>query len=140
MAGVGIGSRRGFTLVEIVIVIVVAGLLMGIAAPRFTRMRNSLRLDTAARTLAADLRRAQTEAIKRNKTIVVAKVNDSTYSMTDVGNRLLASGGPQFTAAAMTVSFASFGPPVGGGATFTINYAGSTKTVTVNASGLVTVQ
>jgi type IV fimbrial biogenesis protein FimT len=140
MAGTRIMSRRGFTLVEIVIVIVVAGLLMGIAAPRFTRMRNSLRLDTAARTLAADLRRAQTEAIKRNKTIVVAKVSDSTYSMTDVGNRLLASGGPQFDAAAMTVSFASFGPPVGGGATFTINYAGSTKTVTVNASGLVTVQ
>jgi hypothetical protein len=38
------------------------------------------------------------------------------------------------------VSLASFGPPVGGGATFTINYAGSTKTVTVGANGLVSVQ
>jgi prepilin-type N-terminal cleavage/methylation domain-containing protein len=132
-------SRRGFTLVEIVIVIVVAGLLMGIAAPRFTTMRNRYRLDAGARQLAGELRRAQTEAIKRNKTIVVAKVNDSTFSMTDVGNRFLESG-VKFTAPAMTVSMASFGPPVGGTATFTVTYAGSTKTVTVGTNGLVTVQ
>jgi prepilin-type N-terminal cleavage/methylation domain-containing protein len=132
-------SRQGFTLVEAVIVIVVAGLLLGIAVPRFTTMRNNYRLDAGARQLAGELRRAQTEAIKRNKTIVVAKVNDSTFSMTDVGNRFLESG-VKFTAPAMTVSLASFGPPVGGGSTFTINYAGRTKTVTVGANGLVSVQ
>ena len=139
MAGASIRSRRGFTMVEALIVIVVAGLMMGIAAPRFTTMRNNLRLDSGARQLAGDLRRAQTEAIKRNKTIVVAKVNDSTYSMTDVGNRFLESG-VKFTAPAMTVSMASFGPPVGGGATFTVTYAARTKTVTVNATGMVSVQ
>jgi type IV fimbrial biogenesis protein FimT len=139
MAGALIRSRRGFTLVEIVIVIVVAGLLMGIAAPRFTTMRNRYRLDAGARQLAGELRRAQTEAVKRNKTIVVAKVNDSTFSMTDVGNRFLESG-VKFTAPAMTVSMASFGPPVGGGATFTVTYSGSTKTVTVGNNGLVSVQ
>ena len=132
-------SRQGFTLVEAVIVIVVAGLLLGIAAPRFTTMRNNYRLDSGARRLAGELRRAQTEAIKRNKTIVVAKVNDSTYSMTDVGNRYLESG-VKFTAPAMTVSMASFGPPVGGGATFTVTYSARTKTVTVGANGLVSVQ
>jgi prepilin-type N-terminal cleavage/methylation domain-containing protein len=139
MARAGTRSRRGFTLVEALTVIVVAGLLLAIAAPRFTAMRNGLLLDTAARQLAGDLRRAQTEAIKRNQTVVVAKVNDSIYSITSVGNRKLESG-VQFAAAAMTVSLASFGPPVGGGATFTVNYAGRTKTVTVGANGLVTVQ
>jgi prepilin-type N-terminal cleavage/methylation domain-containing protein len=139
MAGAVTKSRQGFTLVEAVIVIVVAGLLLGIAAPRFTTMRNNLRLDTAANQLAGDLRRAQTEAIKRNQTVVVAKVNDSTYSITAIGNRMFESG-PRFTAAAMTVSLASFGPPVGGGSTFTINYAGRTKTVRVGANGLVSVQ
>jgi prepilin-type N-terminal cleavage/methylation domain-containing protein len=140
MARVVTTGRRGFTLVEAALVIVVAGLLLGIAAPRFTTMRNSIRLDTAAQQLAGDLRRAQTEAIKRNQTVVVAKVNDSTYSITAVGNRMFESRGPRFTAPAMTVSFASFGPPVGGGATFTINYAARTKTVTVGANGLVSVQ
>jgi prepilin-type N-terminal cleavage/methylation domain-containing protein len=139
MARSGIRSRRGFTLVEALTVIVVAGLLLGIAAPRFTTMRNRYRLDAGARQLAGELRRAQTEAIKRNKTIVVAKVNDSTFSMTDVGNRFLESG-VKFTAPAMTVSMASFGPPVGGGATFTVTYSGSTKTVTVGNNGLVSVQ
>jgi prepilin-type N-terminal cleavage/methylation domain-containing protein len=139
MAPAIIRSRRGFTLVEITIAIVVAGLLLGIAAPRFTTMRNRYRLDTGARGLAGDLRRAQTEAIKRNQTIIVAKVNDSTYSMTAVGNRYLESG-VKFTAPAMTVSMASFGPPVGGGATFTVTYSALTKTVTVGANGLVTVQ
>jgi hypothetical protein len=45
-----------------------------------------------------------------------------------------------FDVAAMTVSFASFGPPIGGGTTFTLTCAGRTKTVTVGANGLVTVQ
>jgi prepilin-type N-terminal cleavage/methylation domain-containing protein len=139
MARAGTRSRQGFTLVEAAIVIVVAGLLMGIAIPRFAAMRNGIRLDTAAHQLAGDLRRAQTEAIKRNQTVVVAKVNDSTYSITAIGNRMFESG-PRFTAAAMTVSLASFGPPVGGGSTFTINYAGRTKTVRVGANGLVSVQ
>lgn len=133
------GSRRGFTLVETALVVVVMGLMLAIAAPRFTAMRNGLRLDTAAYQLAGDLRRAQVEAIKRNQTIVVAKTDDSTYSITNIGNRRFETG-VVFGAPAMTVSLASFGPPVGGGAAFTITRAGRTKTVTVGANGLVTVQ
>ena len=132
-------AQGGFTLVEVAMVVVVAGLLVGMLAPRFTQMRAGLRLDAAAHQVAGDLRRAQVEAVKRNQTIVVAKTNDSTYSITTIGNRRLETG-VVFAAAAMTVSMASFGPPIGGGATFTINHAGRTKTVTVGANGLITVQ
>jgi type IV fimbrial biogenesis protein FimT len=132
-------ARRGFTLVETALVVVVAGLLLAVAAPRFTQMRAGLRLQTAANQVAGDLRRAQVEAIKRNQTIVVAKTNDSTYSITTIGNRTLETG-VVFDAAAMTVSMASFGPPIGGGAIFTVSHAGRTRTVTVGANGLVTVQ
>jgi hypothetical protein len=110
-------------------------------------MRTGYTIDTAAYQLAGDLRRAQVEAVKRNLTVTVAKTSSTAYSMTYIvggvaqtmANRTFEPG-IQFGAAAMTVSFASFGPPVGGGATFTITYAGRTKTVTVGANGLVTVQ
>jgi prepilin-type N-terminal cleavage/methylation domain-containing protein len=132
-------SRRGFTLVETVMVVMLMGLMLAIAAPRFTAMRNGLRIDTAAYQLAGDLRRAQVEAIKLNQTVTVAKTAATTYSITNIGNRTFEPG-IQFAAAAMTVSFASFGPPIGGGAAFVLNFAGRTKTVTVGANGLVTVQ
>ncbi len=146
MAADRMGSRRGFTLVETALVVVIMGLLLAIAAPRFTAMRNGLQLDAAAYQVAGDLRRAQVEAVKRNKTIQVVKQDASTYliqsltpAVTVLHTRVLEPG-IEFGAAAMTVSFASFGPPIGGGATFTITYAGRTKTVTVGANGLVTVQ
>ena len=128
-------------------VVVVAGLLLAIVAPRFTTMRAGFTIDTAAHQLAGDLRRAQVEAVKRNVTVTVAKTAATTYDITYIvggvtqtfANRTLEPG-VQFDVAAMTVSFASFGPPIGGGATFTINYAGRTKTVTVGGNGLVTVQ
>jgi hypothetical protein len=102
-------------------------------------MRNGFLINTAAQQLAGDLRRAQVEAIKRNQTITVAKTATTTYNITQIGNRTFEPG-IGFAAGAMTVSFASFGPPIGGGATFTINYGGRAKAVTVGANGLVTVQ
>ena len=146
MAAARIGSRRGFTLVETALVIVIAGMLIGIAAPRFSAMRNGFQLDTAAYQLAGELRRAQIEAIKRNQTIRVTKTAASTYdveSLTPAVTLLYSRSfepGVEFDVAAMTVSFASFGPPIGGGATFTINFGGRTKTVTVGANGIITVQ
>ena len=146
MAAARIGSRRGFTLIETALVIVIAGMLIGIAAPRFTAMRRGFQLDTAAYQLAGDLRRAQIEAIKRNKTVRVSKTATSTYAVETLtpAVALLYNGsfetGVGFAAGAMTVSFASFGPPIGGGAAFPITFGGRTKTVTVGANGIVTVQ
>lgn len=146
MAAARIGSRRGFTLVETALVIVIAGMLIGIAAPRFTAMRNGFQLDTAAHQLAGELRRAQIEAIKRNQTIRVTKTAASTYdveSLTPAVTLLYSRSfepGVEFAAGAMTVSFASFGPPIGGGAAFPVTFGGRTKTVTVGANGIITVQ
>ena len=146
MAADRIGSRRGFTLVETALVVVIMGMLLAIAAPRFTAMRNGFLIDTAAYQVAGDLRRAQVEAIKLNKTIQVVKTGTSTYDIQSINPGVTViyarslEPGIGFAAGAMTVSFASFGPPIGGGAAFTLNYAGRTKTVTVGANGVVTVQ
>jgi Tfp pilus assembly protein FimT len=127
-------------------IVAIVGLLIAIAVPRFTGMRNGLLLDTAAYQVAGDLRRAQVEAIKLNRTVQVLKTGSSTYSIQSINPAVTVlfartlETGVQFGAAAMTVSFASFGPPIGGGAVFTIEGGGRTKTVTVGANGLVTVQ
>lgn len=139
MARGNTGARRGFTLVETMLVVVLASLLMALGVPRFLGMRQGMKLDAAAYQLAGDLRRAQVEAIKRNQTVVVAKTAATTYSITFIGNRTFEQG-VTFEAGAMTVSMASFGPPVGGGSTFTVGHAGRTKTVTVGANGLISVQ
>jgi prepilin-type N-terminal cleavage/methylation domain-containing protein len=146
-----IGASRGFTLVEALMVIVVVGLLLAIAVPRFAEARRTLQLDTAAYQLAGDLRRAQVEAIKRNLTVEVAKTGASSYNIQSVASLLVPlvtvfhtrsfEQNVAFGAGPMSVQMASFGPPVTpGGATFTVGVGGRQKTVTMSAAGLVTVQ
>lgn len=132
---------RGFTLVEAVMVMVVAGMLMAIALPRFREQRDRYRLDSAAYQLAGDLRRAQVEAIRRNQPVTLERINDSTYNVDFIGDRLF-QGSVKFATAlsADSVRLATFGPPTTGARSFVVRRSGAQKTVTVSAAGLVTVQ
>ena len=150
MAGRETGARRGFTLVETLMVIVMVSILLAIAIPRFAAARERMQLDAAAYQLAGDLRRAQVEAIKRNRTIELAKTGASTYNIQSVPTLLVPlvtvfhvrslESNVTFATGAMSVQMASFGPPIGGGANFTVELNGQQKVVTVSAAGLVTVQ
>lgn len=132
---------RGFTLVETMMVIVVAALMMGIALPRFREQRRRYELDTAAHQLAGDLRRAQVEAIRRNQPITLERINDSTYNVDFIGDRLF-DGSVKFATAlsADSVRLAAFGPPTTGARSFVMERDGAQKTVTVSAAGLITIQ
>ena len=134
-------SVRGFTLVEAVMVMVVAGLLMAIALPRFRNQRNRYSLDTAAYQLAGDLRRGQIEAIRRNQPVTLERINDSTYNVDFIGDRILGDK-VRFAAAlsADSVRLSAFGPPTTGARSFVVQIGGAQKTVTVSAAGLVTAQ
>jgi prepilin-type N-terminal cleavage/methylation domain-containing protein len=140
MFGQGAGAPRGFTLVEAVIVMVVAGFLMALALPRFAEVRRSIELDTAAYQLAGDLRRAQVEAIKRNEAVTLARTGASTYSISFIGNRTLEASVTFNVGSADSVRLASFGPPTTGAQAFTLDHGGFSKTVSVTAAGLVQVQ
>ena len=134
-------SSRGFTLVETMMVIVVVALMVGIALPRFREQRQRYALDTAAHQLAGDLRRGQVEAIKRNQPVTLERINDSTYNVDFIGDRLF-DGSVTFATAlsADSVRLAAFGPPTTGARSFVMQRDGAQKTVTVSAAGLITIQ
>lgn len=62
--------RNGFTLVELLVVLAIAGLIVGLASPLVTRGFPGVKLDTAASTVAQALRQARSAAITRNAEVV----------------------------------------------------------------------
>lgn len=67
-----INKRKGFTLVEIMIVVLIIGILLGIAVPNFLRARESSR----TRTCVANLR--QVEAAKEQAAMELRMVGTDT--------------------------------------------------------------
>ena len=133
-------QRRGMTLVEMMIVIVIAGFLFVIALPRLGKVRDSVQMDSAAQQLLGDLRRLQVEAIKRNQSARLQRTGAATYNMDFVGARTLDGGVTFDVGSATEIRMASFGPPIGGGATFILESGTRQRTVTVSPAGLVSVQ
>jgi type IV fimbrial biogenesis protein FimT len=72
-------KQHGFSLVELMVVIAVAGILAAAAAPSFSGMINNMRQTSAVSLLTGDLNRARGEAIKRNhRVILCVRLNDTT--------------------------------------------------------------
>lgn len=63
---------RGFTLVELVITVAVAGVLLAVAIPSFTQTISSNRLTATANQMVAGLTTARIEAIRRNAVLSAA--------------------------------------------------------------------
>jgi prepilin-type N-terminal cleavage/methylation domain-containing protein len=75
-------ERRGFTLTEMMIVILIVGLIAGIAAPPTFRFVQSNRLQTQADRLAADLQYARQIAVSNN-TVMRFESNEEGYALTN---------------------------------------------------------
>ena len=73
-------GRRGFTLVEALVIIVMIGILTKIIVPRF-RVSNATQVRNAARLMASDLEAARTRALSTVTTVrVVFTTGTQTYT------------------------------------------------------------
>ena len=68
----------GFTLMELMVTIAIAGILLSIAIPSFTSIISSNRLTTYANELVTALNFARSEAIKRGVRITLCKSTNGT--------------------------------------------------------------
>jgi type IV fimbrial biogenesis protein FimT len=70
--------QRGFTIIELLITMVLAGVLMSLAVPSFNNFVASSRLMDQTNSLVAALSFARSESIKRNATIFVCRAASET--------------------------------------------------------------
>ncbi len=95
-------GRRGFTLVELMVVVVVAGLLFGLSLPSFLSYTRSLKEHGAREQLVQELRMARQTAVTAHSQIIIAfpgSTNVTTYTvLTDTdGDRVWDAGERQNT-------------------------------------------
>ena len=69
-------TQRGFTLIELLLGLILSGILAQLAVPSFRGLLESQQRQSAAQSLAGSLRYARTEAIARNRAVVIHAVDD----------------------------------------------------------------
>jgi type IV fimbrial biogenesis protein FimT len=69
----------GFTLIELMIALVIAGIVMATGLPAFSRYRNSMLLRQAESQLLQDVRRARQLAVTRRAPVIVRFGTPPTY-------------------------------------------------------------
>lgn len=65
-------DKKGFTLVEAMVVIAVIGIVLAVAVPNIVGYMPNYRLKSAARNLMSDFQKAKFEAIRRNAPVVIS--------------------------------------------------------------------
>lgn len=64
-------AQRGFTLVELMVTVTVMGILLTIAAPNFSDMLNTNRVQSQIRELYSQLSYARSEAVSRGRMVTI---------------------------------------------------------------------
>lgn len=75
-------SMRGFTIIELMIILILLSIVMGIAIPNLTRLIRNHQIETQAQTLQSLLQFARTEAVVRRTSVTLSNNgNDWTVAL-----------------------------------------------------------
>ena len=86
-------GSRGFTLLELLVVLAIASLLVAVVPPVVSAVVPGVRLEGAARELAVDLREARNRAVTFNSVIAVTfSFNPATYRIDGESERRTPEG------------------------------------------------
>ncbi len=142
--------RNGITLVELLIVIVIAGVLATIALPGITGLHDRLAVDAAARAVAAAHTRARIAALAEQREMILTLTADSLLlsaveSPVDTIERWRGDGPADRDVAVAgmprRVAFAPSGVTMGfANATYTLTRGSARKQVIVSRYGRVRMQ
>jgi prepilin-type N-terminal cleavage/methylation domain-containing protein len=77
---------RGFTIIELMIVVVIVAVLLALAAPSFREQLARRTLEGAANELSADLQYARSQAVSNNAATALATTSTSQYTITSGAN------------------------------------------------------
>jgi len=82
-----LNAQRGFSLIELMVGIVILGVLMATAVPRFSDWLRNARVRTSAEAMQNGLQLARAEAVRRNATVRFQLVNtiDDTCALDTAG-------------------------------------------------------
>jgi general secretion pathway protein H len=122
------GSQRGFTLLEMIVVIVIMGLIAGLVLVRQPWHSAGLDLDATQRALIATLRLARSRAIVQDRTVAV--VADARGFSLDNGAMWVLPADEALTPAQMIFT------PDGGSSGGTILLASTRRRIAVNVNWL----
>jgi len=141
--------RTGFTLMELLLVVVCLGILTALMAPRFGQALSRGKVNQAATVVAGDLEQAITLAGRRRRPMVVTTDGAGTYTVRDRATspndslrlRRVLSVGPDagvttMTFAPTTIQIFPSGT-LSAALTVTLAGGGHTRIVTVSTAGLV---
>lgn len=118
-------KKNGFSIIELLVVIVIMGILMGIAGIAYSTWMNKYRLETQTREMYVDLMNARVQAMQKNMAyLVVVAANGYSYRVVEDTDE---DGAPDPDPGDTTRSTKQLRYPLDGGAI----------TVTMNTRGLV---
>ena len=136
-------NPRGFTIIELMVVMGIFAILTAIAVPQFNAMQPKFRLDGAARQVFSELMSARAKAVNENTTYTVTFPN--TYTVQIVGSatrtvnlRTLFDSDVTVSSTAATINLSSRGTS-DVGSTITVTNAAGSKTVSLRITGGATI-
>jgi type IV fimbrial biogenesis protein FimT len=77
------GSQRGFSLIEIIVVVAILAVSAGVAIPVYIGMKPSIRLSGATRQIMGDLMWARMQAISQNNEFKIFFLDNHRYTILD---------------------------------------------------------